>query len=481
MTYDVVVVGGGIGGLTVAALLAARGVNTCLLERQSQVGGCVARTEFSGYDFDPGMGLYTSFGHEEIYDRLFAELPVSLPETKLIEAPYVVRLANDVDVRLHRDQSAFTSELERTFPECAQTAIAFYERVNQVNVASDPDSNSLGTFKGIRKLFSSRSDSGSLERLRDQTALAYTTNTSSRFQRFVDAQLCMFVQTSLERCDFLSACRALSLPLQNAYSIAGGPATLAERLAEAIKLAGGVVRLNSPVLRLAYDETGTAVGVDLLSGETVHAKRAIVSNMTIWDTYGKLVGLNRTPAEVKTKLYKLQSQGAYLLYATIDASAVGRLPADHFLVAENEPNLDETLSSEMAITIRPEVIDGKRAVTVKTTTEVASWFSFQSSEEEYVERDQAALENLWARLHRAVPELGASIEAIETGSPRTYYDQTRRKLGMVMGFERTPSQGNLPVKTSISHLFVVGDTTSAMPDLPSVAETAISLANKLTE
>ena len=45
--YDVVVVGGGIGGLTVAALLSARGLNTCLLERQSQVGGCIARVEFS--------------------------------------------------------------------------------------------------------------------------------------------------------------------------------------------------------------------------------------------------------------------------------------------------------------------------------------------------------------------------------------------------------------------------------------------------
>jgi phytoene dehydrogenase-like protein len=58
MAYDVVVVGAGIGGLTVAALLAKRGVNTCVLERQSQVGGCIGRVEFSGYDFDPGMGQY---------------------------------------------------------------------------------------------------------------------------------------------------------------------------------------------------------------------------------------------------------------------------------------------------------------------------------------------------------------------------------------------------------------------------------------
>ena len=82
--YDVVVVGGGIGGLTVAALLSARGLNTCLLERQSQVGGCIARVEFSGYDFEPGMGLYTSFGPRGIYEKLFSELPVELPEVSLV-------------------------------------------------------------------------------------------------------------------------------------------------------------------------------------------------------------------------------------------------------------------------------------------------------------------------------------------------------------------------------------------------------------
>ena len=77
--YDVVVVGSGIGGLTVAALLSARGMNVCLLERQSQVGGCIARVEFSGHDFEPGMGLYTSFGPGGVYEKVFAWLPVDPP------------------------------------------------------------------------------------------------------------------------------------------------------------------------------------------------------------------------------------------------------------------------------------------------------------------------------------------------------------------------------------------------------------------
>ena len=111
---------------------------------------------------------------------------------------------------------------------------------------------------------------------------------------------------------------------------------MAERLAESIKLSGGNVRLDSPVLRLAYDESGTAIGVDLLSGERVFARKAIVSNLTIWDTYGKLVGLNRTPPEIKKQLNTLHGTGVYVIYAVMEESAVARLPAMRMRVEDGD-------------------------------------------------------------------------------------------------------------------------------------------------
>jgi len=356
--YDVVVVGSGIGGLAVAALVSARGLNTCLLERQSQVGGCVARVEFSGYEFEPGMGLYTAFGAGGVYEKLFSQLPVEMPAVSRLASPYVKRLADGTDVTLSND---------------------------------------------------------------------------------------------------------------DLYSIRGGPASLAERLAESIKLSGGTLRLDSPVLRLAFDDSNRAVGVDLLNGERVLARKAIVSNMTVWDTYGKLVGLNRTPPEIKKHLNTLRGAGVYVVYATLEEAAVARLPGELMLVEDSEGEFTVAISQASSAPA------GKRAVTFTCRTEVEPWFAYQSSVEDYEEWDQEALERFWTRLHSAIPELSSDIEVIETANPRTYYDQTRRKLGMVMGVE-----GAIPAhRTVLPNLFMVGDTVSAQPSLERIVEIAMTVASEI--
>jgi phytoene dehydrogenase-like protein len=116
-------------------------------------------------------------------------------------------------------------------------------------------------------------------------------------------------------------------------------------------------------------------------------------------------------------------------------------------------------------------------VTMTTRTEVEPWFSYQSSEEEYEEWDQEALELFWKRLHAAVPELGGDIEIIETANPRTYYDLTRRKLGMVMGVES--SGDTIGPEAFLPNLYMVGDTVSSAAQLYAVVNSAIAMAQRI--
>ncbi|WP_043109152.1 phytoene desaturase family protein [Paraoerskovia marina] len=67
----IVVVGGGVGGLATAALLARGGADVTLLERNEQVGGRAGSWEVDGFRFDTGPSWYLM---PEVFEHFFALL-----------------------------------------------------------------------------------------------------------------------------------------------------------------------------------------------------------------------------------------------------------------------------------------------------------------------------------------------------------------------------------------------------------------------
>jgi len=493
MDCEVVVVGGGIGGLTVAALLAQRGADVCLLERAPTVGGCAASVEKFGFSFEPGYGLFTGWEPGGIHDRVFSELPVDPPEVRSWEPSYAVRLPDQSEVALVGDTEQFENDLRHTFPECGQSAVDFYQKLESIGGAlrralrKTPELLSASRSRRAFSLLSEGRLAAEILGLHGQSTAEQLQRVSPRFRSFLDVQLQTLTQASSTDVPYLQATLALSAPRNGMFAVRGGASELGNRLAESVRKSGGRVRLDTPVLRLAYDSAGVAIGVDLLSGETVTASKAIVSNLTIWDTYGKLIGLNHTPTEVRKQLKDLRGWGAYLLYLGLDQSATDSLAADHLLLLtdwENEPY--EAENNQLMFAAAPSwdarAPAGKRAVTVHAFTDVDDWFTFHKDETELEEKDQQMLERCWQRLHSAMPELGSRIEVIDTATPRSFYDVTRRKLGMVGG--TIPTGGTFWLDapgylTSLPNLFIVSDTTS-IGGVEGLTGAALLLADKLT-
>jgi C-3',4' desaturase CrtD len=496
MAYEVLVVGGGIGGLTVAALLAARGVKVCLLEKGSRGGGCAVTFERFGYQFEAGASLYASWQPGEIHERIFSELHAPAPEVRRAIPSYVVRLPDGTDVPVSENDEEFEETLRRGFPECADAAIRFYREIKPVGealmrvAARVPDLRTASNLRRARAVAPEALVIPRVMRALRHRASQHLKNVSERFRRFIDVQLEIFSQRSSEECAYLYAAVALALPRQGMYAIRGGASGLADALTESIRLGGGTIRFNSPALRLNYDAGGRASGVQLLSGETVEATRAVISNLTIWDTYGKLVGSERTPDKLRRRIKNLTGWGAYLLYLALDEEAAADLPAEHVLALTDWQGGQSYTPEETQFMFGVAPVwdrrapEGKRAVTVSTFTEAEQWFSFHEDETEHEAQDQSMLERWWERIHSMMPELGSRIEVIETATPRTFYDYTRRRLGMVGGLGQSLDifgMNSFTHRTAIPNLYMVGDTVFPGQGVAGVTQSALIVADEITK
>jgi phytoene dehydrogenase-like protein len=497
MTHEVIVVGAGLGGLTAAALLAARGVSVCVVEKESRGGGCAAAFEKFGYGFEPTAGLYAGWGADEIFARVFAELNVAPPEARRVIPAYAVRMHDGAQVRVGgADAGQFDDELRQAFPECAALAVDFYREMATLDAHLREWSRRPVNPLPMRSIFSKLKMAARRESEEEpqsqlvhdanaETVARSLANASPRFRRFIDSQLQLFTLRASDECSRADAARALTLPRRGLYAIRGGAQSLADALTESIRRSGGKVRFDTTTLRLAYDSAGAVVGVDLLSGETVRATRAILSNLTAWDTYGKLVGASRTPSDVRARLKTLRGFGAYLVFIGVEDDAAARLPAERVLAVTEfdegeafDPVRDLfMLNCAPAWDARAPV--GRRAATLSTFADASEWFAYHEDESEHDSQDQRALEFWWGRLHAALPELGDACEVIETLTPRGYYELTRRRLGTVWG--ATPGglshADAFTYRTHLPNLLMVGDTACEGSGMAAVARTALAVAN----
>ncbi len=259
MSYDVVVLGAGLAGLSAARDLVRGGADVLVLEARSRVGGRVEQATLDDGRIVQLGGEVVGNGHTA-YQQLVAELGLTLIPSYVAEPGELTYVLHE-DLHVGDDPSWFSDEDHRSMRHVEREFAALAATVDADDPWSHPNAVALDAMPMMGWL-------GSI-------------GATPNVRRALEAGQLGLSSGSFERTSLLAQLRkSASMPSKGLYSydewenlrVAEGSATVALRMAAELD---GRIRLNSPVraVKVAPDSSS----VQLTSGEIVHADVVISS------------------------------------------------------------------------------------------------------------------------------------------------------------------------------------------------------------
>lgn len=299
-SYDAIVIGSGIGGLTTAALLARHGLAVLVAERQPVAGGYAHSFRRGPYTFapavhwtiqgGPGQLLDTVARHLGIRDR-FALLPI--PEAYDVALPGFA-LTAPLGVE------PFIEAHARRFPHEAAGIARFVHLCDQVQ----QEIHQVAMALSLKTLDEAAASHPLLFRcLRATVGEILAECVADPCARTVLAASWPYPGGPPDQLAFLPFAQALINKLEGNWHYQGTAQRLVDALAAGVALHGGELVLGNGTRRILV-EGGRAAGVALDSGAVVRAP-LVVSNADARQTFEDLVGAEHLPAPYLRRLRRM--------------------------------------------------------------------------------------------------------------------------------------------------------------------------------
>ena len=316
---DVVVIGGGLGGLSAAIRLAHRGFTVNLYERSGTFGGKCRIEEFNGHVFDTGPSLLTL---PAVYRDLFLKTGAPLEEElalQPVDPAFDYHFASGKRLKLPNASRAGVAEaIEETFGRAsAREWIALMDRAEAMwDLSREPFVES--ELKGFMQLLRRPGFLRSLRTIAPLTTLrtiAQRYLTTPELVTLID-RYATYTGSDPRKAPAVLLTIAYIEQVFGAWHITGGIGKLSEALVRRAREVGVHLHANAPV-RQILTKNSRVTGVLLEDGSTVAAD-FVISNADAKLTYESLLEYAQVAQVARSEDKKLQRStpsfsGFYLL------------------------------------------------------------------------------------------------------------------------------------------------------------------------
>lgn len=481
MTKQVLIIGGGIAGLTAAAYLARAGLSVNVYEQHTLPGGYISSFVREGFTFPAGPTSITSNG---IVFPILEELGLA-GKRKFLHVGHQMSWGEH-DVPL-RDARQVRDDLAQRFPG-QRDALKRYFRWVEVGGGGFRQMVESGMMFG-RGVFPSL-----LKVLGRHPGFAWAalaargqTNRSLHQRYFSDPAL----RHMLDELAYpvMPAQNTLGMWVsyfEDTWTPAGGMQAFANTFVRFIREHGGQVHLGTPVARIRL-KNGRAVGITLADGTEIPADW-VISAAALRHTCLELLGREHLPAATLAKLEAARpSEPVFAVFLGLRAGPELERAFERFC----EPHVIFTCADGRVIQIvwldkdDPSIApEGHHALFVGRLEQYADWEPLKGDQAAYRARKSAVAEELITRAEEFLPGLRGHIEVIDAASPLTYERYTSNWQGATTGWNWNPAYAprfNLARDLPIQNFYAVGHYVFNPGGVPTAMITAWYIAREILQ